>query len=107
MKSLLLIILLSSFSLFASEETLTPKLCYTHGQCQDSLPEIGYKCFIVKLGTNPNGSPACTLRCPSMPMGSYCENIQGHAFGICKKESYSIPAFDPNDCSNAIDADEL
>jgi hypothetical protein len=107
MKTLLLVIFLSSFSLFAREEVLSPKLCYTHGQYQDSLPEMGFKCFIVKSGMNPNGSPSCTLRCPQMPLGSYCETVQGHVFGICKKEFYQVPAFDPNNCSNAVDVDDL
>lgn len=108
MKTLLLInTLLFSFSIFASEANLQPELCWTHGQCQTSQPVIGVKCFIVKTGLRSDGSLACSLRCPSMPMGSHCEPIQDHAFGVCKNETYQIPSFDPNDCSKAIDPDEL
>ena len=108
MKSLLLVItLLFSFSIFANEANLQPELCWSHGQCQSNQPVTGVKCFIVKLGHNPDGSLACSLRCSSMLMGSYCEPVQAHAFGICKTENFPIPSFDPNDCSKAVDPDEL
>jgi hypothetical protein len=42
-----------------------------------------------------------------MQMGSYCDFIPEHAFGVCKKESYSIPTFDPNDCSSAVDPEDF
>ncbi len=96
-----------SFSIFANEAIQTPKICYTHGQCQSELPALGTKCFIVKNGFKADGSISCALRCPIMPMGSYCEPVVGCAWGICKKENYSVPTFDPSDCSSAIDSDEL
>lgn len=102
-----IIFTLFSLSILANEDFQTPKICYTHGQCQSDLPDLGFKCFVVKTGVKADGTTACALRCPTMPMGSYCESVVGHAWGICKKESYSIPTFDPNDCSLAIDPDEL
>lgn len=108
MKNLFLVSLFFvSFSAFATEEIQSPKICYTHGQCQTELPEYGYKCFIVKTGTYSDGSASCVMRCPTMPIGSYCEMVPGKIWGVCKKEVFTMPKFDPADCSSAIDPDEL
>lgn len=102
-----LIFITLSISIFANEEIKSPHVCYTHGQCQTEQPVLGFKCFVVKTGLNADGTASCALRCPTMPMGSYCEPVVGRSWGVCKKESYYVPTFDPSDCSSAIDPDEL
>lgn len=55
-------------------------------------------CKIVKSGLKPDGTAACTLRCPAVM-----------AYGDCKAGTCvppvqpPVPAFDPNDCSKAVD----
>ena len=95
--------LISSISIFANETNVGPQLCWTHGQCQTSMPTPGSKCYIIKTGTSGDGSVTCSLRCYTLPMGSTCEQVPGYGFGVCKTESYTVPKFDPNDCSSAID----
>ncbi len=106
---LLFILFISLFStgIFAAEGAEDVKLCYTHGECQDTSREYAPRCFIVKTGTTSEGAVTCTQRCPMLPMGSYCDFIPGHAFGVCKKESYPIPVFDLNDCSSAVDPSDF
>jgi len=96
-----------SLSILATEEIQSPKICYTHGQCQTEAPEYGPRCLLVKTGSTVNGNSSCSIRCPSIPIGSYCEPVVGHIWGVCKKESYPMPSLDSVDCSSAIDPDEL
>lgn len=55
-------------------------------------------CKIVKSGLKPDGTAACTLRCPAIMTFGDCKG------GICVPPLQpAVPAFDPNDCSKAVD----
>lgn len=55
-------------------------------------------CKIVKSGFNADGTAACTLRCPAVMTYGNCTN------GACVPPIQpGVPAFDPTDCSNAVD----
>ena len=55
-------------------------------------------CKIVKTGFKPDGTVACTLRCPAVMTYGDCRS------GICVPPvTPPVPAFDPNDCSKAVD----
>ncbi len=55
-------------------------------------------CKIVKNGFNPDGTIACTLRCPAVETPGECKG------GYCVPPAIpAIPAFDPKDCSQAVD----
>lgn len=61
-------------------------------------PEYVATCKIVKNGTNPDGTVACTLRCPAVETYGEC------TAGYCVPPAVpAIPAFDPTDCSQAVD----
>ncbi len=99
--SCLLILSLSSFA-----NLDYGKLCSTHGECQDEFGVTqGTKCFKVKTGVNPSGEILCTIRCYSLPLGSFCKRNDGEVVGKCTQELYERPNFDPNhpNCSDAID----
>lgn len=106
----LIVSLISLISLFPGVslgEVKRPDICYNHGECQEKLGvEYGQRCFIVKTGLSENGQITCSLQCYDMPLGSYCRSIRDEMFGICEKEYYSVPHFNPEfpDCSNAIDS---
>nr|BDT28887.1 hypothetical protein BHI3_23530 [Bacteriovorax sp. HI3] len=81
----------------------TPVLCSkTAGQrCvsrEFCKPEYVATCKIVKNGTNADGTQACTLRCPAVETYGEC------TAGYCIPPAVpAIPAFDPTDCSQAVD----
>ncbi len=82
------------------------KSCLTHGECQElAQPTRETACFIVRTGTDSNGSTTCALRCYHVWAGNYCQNLSGHQVGICQKETFNMPSFDPAnpDCSSAIE----
>lgn len=55
-------------------------------------------CKVVKSGYKPDGTVACTLRCPAVMTYGDCKG------GVCiPPVQPAVPAFDPNDCSNAVD----
>lgn len=55
-------------------------------------------CKIVKSGLKPDGTAACTLRCPAVMTYGDCKG------GACVPPPQpAVPAFDPNDCSTAVD----
>ncbi len=69
--------------------------CITSEFCKAEVVVI---CKIYKTGTNPDGSPACVMRCPAVEVRGACVN------NICRGPIQPpIPPFDPNDCSQAID----
>lgn len=81
-----------------------PVLCSkTAGQrCvsrQFCKPEYVATCKVVKLPTpNPDGTVACTLRCPAVETYGDCKA------GFCIPPVIPpVPTFDPTDCSNAVD----
>ncbi len=61
-------------------------------------PENVSTCKIVKSGTNTDGTQACTLRCT--PVETYGECTAGYCVPPAVP---AIPAFDPKDCSQAVD----
>lgn len=82
------------------------KSCLTHGECQElSAPTRQSACFIVKTGTNSSGATTCALRCYYVWAGSYCNKLSGQQVGLCQRESFEMPSFDPAnpDCSSAIE----
>jgi hypothetical protein len=55
-------------------------------------------CKIVKSGYKPDGTVACTLRCPAVLTYGDCKG------GVCiPPVQPAVPLFDPNDCSKAVD----
>ncbi len=70
--------------------------CVSQEFCQ---PQYVATCKIVKLPTpNPDGSVACTLRCPAVETYGTC------VAGYCKPPAIPpVPAFNPADCSLAVD----
>ncbi len=55
-------------------------------------------CKIVKSGFKADGTVACTLRCPAVMTYGECKS------GACVPPAQpDVPAFDPNDCSKAVD----
>lgn len=55
-------------------------------------------CKIVKSGYNADGTVACTLRCPAVMTYGDCKG------GVCiPPVQPAVPAFDPTDCSKAVD----
>ena len=61
-------------------------------------PQFVETCKIVKLPNNPDGTAACALRCPSVETYGDCVG------GYCKPPVIPpVPAFDPKDCSKAVD----
>lgn len=55
-------------------------------------------CKIVKSGYKPDGTVACTLRCPAVMTYGDCKG------GVCiPPVQPAVPEFDPNDCSKAVD----
>lgn len=61
-------------------------------------PQFVETCKIVKLPNKPDGTAACALRCPAVETYGDC------VAGYCKPPVVpAIPAFDPNDCSKAVD----
>jgi hypothetical protein len=55
-------------------------------------------CKIVKTGFKLDGTVACALRCPAVMTFGDCKS------GICVPPAQpAVPAFDPNDCSKAVD----
>lgn len=55
-------------------------------------------CKIVKSGFNADGTAACTLRCPAVMTYGDCKG------GVCiPPVQPAVPAFDPTDCSKAVD----
>lgn len=55
-------------------------------------------CKIVKSGFKADGTAACTLRCPAVMTYGDCKS------GTCVPPTQpAVPAFDPNDCSQAVD----
>jgi hypothetical protein len=55
-------------------------------------------CKIVKTGFKLDGTVACALRCPAVMTFGDCKS------GICVPPAQPpVPAFDPNDCSKAVD----
>lgn len=94
------------FSLFAYSYDKKPTICYSHGECQELIgTELGTRCLIVKTGFDSMGHVTCALRCYSLPMGSYCNPLENKPYGVCEKESYPVPYFDPEypDCSGAVE----
>lgn len=102
--SLVVFSLISIQSIIANNDG---QACLTHGECQKVIPvQTGQKCLVVKTGVSPAGNFTCALRCYRLPLGSYCKKIEGsQIWGLCKKEKYEIPSFDPSspNCDNAID----
>jgi hypothetical protein len=82
---------------------LNPILCSkTSGQqcvSKDFCQQVAVvTCKIVKNGFKPDGTVACTLRCPAVMTYGDCKS------GSCVPPAQpAIPAFDPNDCSTAVD----
>jgi hypothetical protein len=55
-------------------------------------------CKFVKSGFKADGTAACTLRCPAVMTYGDCKG------GACVPPTQpAVPAFDPNDCSKAVD----
>ncbi|MBC7539474.1 MAG: hypothetical protein H7281_11685, partial [Bacteriovorax sp.] len=55
-------------------------------------------CKIVKSGFKADGTAACTLRCPAVMTYGDCKG------GACVPPAQpAVPAFNPNDCSTAVD----
>lgn len=69
--------------------------CVSKEFCQ----EVGVPtCKIVKTGFRADGKVACALRCPQVMTYGDCIS------GVCiPPVAPAIPAFDPNDCSKAVD----
>lgn len=92
-------------SLFAKEYNRT--LCLSHGDCQASHPltASGKRCLIIKTGRRIDGTQACAKRCYEVEVAYQCSNTRANQVGLCLKESFQGPSFDPSnpDCSNAID----
>lgn len=60
-------------------------------------PEFVATCKVVR-GPIVDGKLTCTLRCPAVETYGNCRN------GICTPPATPpVPAFDPNNCSNAVD----
>ncbi len=80
-------------NLFCAKES--GETCITNEFCRSYAVT---ECKLVKSGYNSDGSPACTLRCPSvMKQGSCIENI-------CQAPmNPPVPNYDPKDCSKAVD----
>lgn len=106
LRSLFLAFMLSfSVSLFADAGDYGLS-CITHGECQDQFsPQRVNACFIVKTGTSPGGEVYCSLRCYSVLAGNYCDKRPHEMVGLCRRETFQMPDFNPGnpDCSNAID----
>jgi hypothetical protein len=70
-------------------------------QCvsQDFCQQVAVvTCKIVKAGFKPDGSAKCDLRCPAVMTYGDCRA------GTCVPPVQpAVPAFDPNDCSQAVD----
>jgi len=100
MKILSLLFLITTFLANATE--LLPPTCLSHGQCQEIYKtQSGKKCFIIRTGQD-----TCALRCYNIRIGSYCKKHPNEQIGICKREIFNDPSFDPYDpsrCDNAID----
>ena len=84
--------------------TIAPAFCAkTAGQqCiskEFCKPEFVATCKIVKLPTpNPDGTAACTLRCPAVETYGECKA------GVCLPPAVpAVPIFNPADCSQAVD----
>ena len=81
---------------------LNPIFCSkTAGQqcvSQDFCQQVAVvTCKIVKNGFNPDGTVACTLRCPAVMTYGDCKG------GVCIPPAQpAVPAFDPKDCSKAV-----
>lgn len=97
-------VMLSTSALASLEQ---PKVCITHGDCQDYYgTQQTQKCLIVKTGTSYNGEVTCSVRCYSVVAGSYCERAEDSVYGLCKLERFPMPIFNPADpsrCDTAID----
>jgi len=104
MKSLILIATtLFIVTTFANERL--PILCYSTGQCQQAMGiELGWRNFVVRK--SPSG---CEMRAYHMSLGSTCEFVPNKPWGVCVRESFPIPSYNPDapDCSNAIDPSDL
>ena len=69
--------------------------CVAKGFCQQ---EAIITCKIVKSGFNADGTAACTLRCPAVLTYGDCKS------GVCVPPVQpGVPAFDPTDCTKAVD----
>jgi hypothetical protein len=102
---LLISLFLTTFSMKTFAENQVA--CMSHGDCQAVYgTQNGTKCFIVKTGQDSLGNLTCTLRCYSVQLGSSCLEVEGSAYGLCKREQFDMPMFDPADpnrCDSAID----
>ncbi len=80
-------------NLFCSKEA--GESCLTSNFCKI---EVVVECKIVKSGLKPDGTIACTMKCPAVMKQGKCLDH------VCySPEQPPVPPFDPNDCSKAVD----